>query len=264
LSTSKGTLPSRIHPKQVAFENASNSDDTRAVAKAAFDRHLKHVKYIPLSVIGCPRGGTGFMAHCLKQFGLDVGHEALGADGISSWLFAVSDVNLPFGEPGYASNSRFVRAEKTIAVVRTSPRAIFSMQMENAKNIQSYHFRRKWIIAFFDIDLDDFRTDFERALAAYVFWYRIVALRKPLAWISLENAAEDVPRLFTSDLLHKRQSPQHEFLTDAVNDKKPYLGQIYDVVSDDLTSKIRSSDTFLVAEYRKLRSELYYVFHGTV
>jgi Glycosyltransferase family 25 (LPS biosynthesis protein) len=261
LSSSTGTLPSRIHPKPIAFENPSNDHDTRATAKAAFEGHLKHVKNIPVAVIGGPRGGTGFMAHALKQFGWDIGHESLGADGISSWLFAVSDVDLPFGEDLYARNSRFVYADRTIAVVRTSPQAVFSLQMENAKNIQSYCFRRRWIKSCFDVDLDSFKTDFECALGAYVFWYRIVILRRPVAWICLERASEDLPRLFAK-LLEKRREPHLPALREVRNARKPYLGQVYEPISGDFSSQLKSADPFLREQYALLKNELCPLFYG--
>ena len=42
-------------------------------------------------IVGHPRSGTGFMAKLLQSFGYDVRHEAMGKDGISSWMFAVKD-----------------------------------------------------------------------------------------------------------------------------------------------------------------------------
>ena len=263
LSSSTGTLPSRIHPKPIASENPSNTAATRAAAKAAVEGHLKHVRYIPLAVIGSPRGGTGFMAHALNQFGWNIGHESLGADGISSWLFAVSDVDLPFGEDLYARNSRFVYAEKIIAVVRTSPQAVFSLQMENSKNIQSYCFRRRWIKSCFDVDLDTFKTDFERALGAYVFWHRIVILRRPVAWVCLERASEDVPRLF-AQLLQKRREPYLPALSEVRNARKPYLGQVYEPIPGDFSSQLKSSDPFLREQYALLKEELCPVFYGHI
>ena len=138
------------------------------------------------------------IAHALGRFGIDVGHEAIGADGISSWMFAVEDVNLPFGAAGYARNSRFVFADTVIAVVRIGLQAVFAMQIENAKNIQSYAFRRRWIKRLLDVDLDSFGTDFDRALAAYIFWYRLVMLCRPVAYVCLERAAQDLARLFAA------------------------------------------------------------------
>lgn len=40
---------------------------------------------------GHPRTGTGFTAHILQSWGLDVQHEALGKDGIVAWQLAVSE-----------------------------------------------------------------------------------------------------------------------------------------------------------------------------
>ncbi|MFK4998907.1 hypothetical protein ACI2OX_21260 [Bacillus sp. N9] len=42
-------------------------------------------------VLGHPRSGTGYMAYLLRQFGYGIGHERMGKDGISSWMFAVND-----------------------------------------------------------------------------------------------------------------------------------------------------------------------------
>ncbi len=262
LSTSTGALPSRIHPKRARFENTSNSEEERAGARDAFDKHLKHVRRVPLAVIGIPRGGTGYMAHALGRFGIDVGHEAIGADGISSWMFAVGDVDLPFGAAGHARNSRFVFADTVIAVVRTAPQAVFATQIENAKNIQSYAFRRRWIKRLLDIDLDSFGTDFDRALAAYVFWYRLVMLRGPVAFVCLERAAQDLARLFAARLLPERRTPEAAELGAVVNARKPYFGQVYDPVPDDFPSRLRAADPFLKEQYAQLRSELFPVFHG--
>jgi hypothetical protein len=263
LSTSTGDLPSRIHPKEVAVQNPSNSAAVRAAAKAALDRHLKHAIVLPLLIIGAPRGGTGFMARAMAEYGLDVGHESIGRDGISSWMFAVEDIDLPFGAPGHASNSRFVFAEKTIAVVRTSPRAILATQIEDAKNIQSYVFRRRWIRALFDVDLDTFPDSFDRALAAYVYWLKAVALRKPAAWICLERAQHDVNMLFDSGFLYKRKEPDLMVLGKVVNDKKPYLGQIYDY-TDEFDENFRDADPSLKDQYLRLKSDLFPAFYGHI
>ncbi|MET7245896.1 glycosyltransferase family 25 protein [Methylobacterium sp. EM32] len=262
LSTSIGTLSSKIHPKQVAFENTMNSEAMRASEKQAFDRHLKHVKRIPLAVLGAPRGGTKYMASTLKSCGLDVGHEVIGEDGICSWLFAVSDTDLPFGEGLYARNSKFVFADMTIAVIRSSPQAIFSTQLENCKNIQSFCFRKRWIKTLLDVDVEAFATDFEQALATYVFWHRIIMARRPVAWIKLERAAEDLQRLFAGKLIEKRQDVDLTSLRDPVNARKAYFGQHYDSIVGDFAASLRSADPFLRKSYDQLRGELFTVFEG--
>ena len=42
-------------------------------------------------VLGHPRSGTGFMANLLSKYGYEIGHEEMGKDGISSWMFTVDD-----------------------------------------------------------------------------------------------------------------------------------------------------------------------------
>ena len=64
-------------------------------------------------VIGHPRCGSGFAAHVLSSVGLDVGHEVMGENGISSWMFAVDDERCPFG-PGYAKNNYLSVFEYTL------------------------------------------------------------------------------------------------------------------------------------------------------
>ena len=52
-----------------------------------------------LLVTGCARSGTGYIAKVLQKCGLDVGHERLGAEGISSWVMAVESIFSPWGPP---------------------------------------------------------------------------------------------------------------------------------------------------------------------
>ncbi|MDB5705623.1 MAG: hypothetical protein JWN66_2739 [Sphingomonas bacterium] len=259
LSFDTGEFPSRIHPKEVALARITEPG-AHAEARAAVLNHLKHAQATPLSVIGAPRGGTAYMSHALGTFGLDVGHERLGADGICSWMHAVSGTDLPFGEDMYARNSRFVWPEKVIAVVRTSPNAIFSTLVENAKNPQSYAFRRRWIKREFDLDLDRFRTDFERALAAYVFWYRLVERKNPVGWIALERASAELPTLFSSGLLTARQEPDVATLAMVINRRKLYFGHSYDPPEQEFGPALRSADSFLRTEYGRLRDDLWPVF----
>jgi len=46
--------------------------------------------------VGHPRTGTGFTAHMLNAWGLNVGHEKLLEDGIVAWQFAIEDGPWPF------------------------------------------------------------------------------------------------------------------------------------------------------------------------
>ena len=51
-------------------------------------------------ITGCPRSGTGYASRIFQAQGLDIGHEHLGTDGVSSWLFAVTDHRYPWHKRG--------------------------------------------------------------------------------------------------------------------------------------------------------------------
>ena len=260
LSTSTGELPSRIHPKAIAIENATNTPEMQALAREAYAQHIKHTLCIPLAIIGSPRCGTGYMAHALRQYGLDIGHEMIGRDGISSWLFAVRDTDLPFGGCVYSRNSKYVFPRQTIAVIRDARNAIPSLMLENTKNIQSYAFRRRWIRKKYDIDIDSFRDDFTRALAAYTFWYRIILENRPTMWIRLEHARHDLESLFYSTSLTRQSENDLSQLSNPINSNKPYMSQLYEKPLIDFAESFAGSDAFLKREYWSLRSALTGVF----
>ena len=58
-----------------------------------------------LLVTGCGRSGTKYTAELLQKLGLDVRHEEMGADGISTWCMAVDSEDSPWG--GGRRNIRF-------------------------------------------------------------------------------------------------------------------------------------------------------------
>jgi len=52
-----------------------------------------------LLITGCGRSGTKYASFALQRLGLDVPHERLGRDGISSWTMAVPAESRPYGPP---------------------------------------------------------------------------------------------------------------------------------------------------------------------
>lgn len=46
-------------------------------------------KFVPILGVGHPRTGTGFTSAILRKWGLDVGHEWIGKDGIVSWFLSI-------------------------------------------------------------------------------------------------------------------------------------------------------------------------------
>ena len=50
-------------------------------------------RHMPILGLGHPRTGTGFTSKILNMWGLDVGHEVIGRDGIVSWLLFTDGPN---------------------------------------------------------------------------------------------------------------------------------------------------------------------------
>ena len=92
LSWSVGSVESHIHPKAIRLnylKSKGAAEEEQQAVETRLRQHVSHIFARPLLFVGHPRSGTGFAAELSAQFGLDIGHERDGADGISSWMFAV-------------------------------------------------------------------------------------------------------------------------------------------------------------------------------
>ena len=87
----------------------------------------------PLLITGCARSGTGYASLLFKKMGLDIGHEEYGADGISSWLFAVDAENVPWGP-----SRKDVKFGKVFHQVRHPLKAIGSIYTYEPEESFSY------------------------------------------------------------------------------------------------------------------------------
>jgi hypothetical protein len=79
------------------------------------------VVQLPLLVTGCGRSGTKYIAFALRRIGLDVRHERLGRDGISSWTMAVRTERRPYGPPSSACsfNQIFHQTREPLQVIQS-------------------------------------------------------------------------------------------------------------------------------------------------
>ena len=66
-------------------------------------------------VMGHPRSGTGYAAKLFQSFGLQVGHERMEENGISSWFFGLKDTNPPYDAAPYDAS---FKPDLTINIVR--------------------------------------------------------------------------------------------------------------------------------------------------
>lgn len=156
-------------------------------------------------ITGHPRCGSRYMALLFKQLGLDINHEWFGDDGISSWLFAVRDLNMPTlgGHVISPEASYSTVFDYTLAYVRNPYEAIPSIMLENRVE-RSYNYRRNHILSELDIDIDDYKSDIERALASYLFWNKIVERKAPTTTFKVEDCVESVYRFLKDNALLKR------------------------------------------------------------
>lgn len=192
LSWSVGSLDSDIHPKAVRLEyletQASPEAQRREIA-ARIERHVSHIFARPLLFLGHPAAGPRIAAEHCGRLGLDVGHETLGEDGISTWALAVDDMNPDAQGPG-ARKRRALHWDVMIQVLRDPATAVPSIMREDARAPVSYDFRRRHILAETGIDLDGFESGIDRAVASLCLWHRIIAEQSPAFVFRVESGAD--------------------------------------------------------------------------
>ena len=231
LSRSLGQIDSLIHPKQkrVSYLEQHHPADKERIeaARSAVARHVAHVDFRSILVVGHPRCGSGYMSALFKALGLDVKHEAMGRDGISSWMFAVDADSCPYGEDESARRKALSRFRHTVHHVRDPREAIPSIIRENLHSPESYAFRRRFILEHCGVDLDALSSDLERAVASYVHWNRIIEQTRPDLRVRVEDAEQDL-----TDFARQRNlvPPGHRLAAPPprdVNSNKAYKGQRY-------------------------------------
>ena len=213
----KGLVHGTIHPR--AMKAKTRLEPNSSV-------HIKHTLVADFAIIGSPRCGTAYSANLLSVLGLPIGHERLAEAGIASWMFAVKDVDLPFGEDLYARNSRFVYPKTIGLVYRDHDSALPSLLIENSKNIQSYEFRRKWIYKLLGTDLNEFLDQEVRAMASFIYWYKICLQRDPKFVIRLSYLTEDA-RAVARRLGFNAETIADELISAPVNAQKKYHGHVF-------------------------------------
>ncbi|MBJ3776710.1 hypothetical protein [Acuticoccus mangrovi] len=143
-----------------------------------------------IQIVGHPRCASGFMAAAFAAHGLEIGHERLLRDGISSWMSVVRDDAVPYGD-GVPPGTSF---EHTLVHGRDPLEAIGSIMLENAVET-SFDFRRQHILRARGDDIASYTTALERAVASYVGWYEIAFAIPGVLTICVEDSANAVPAI---------------------------------------------------------------------
>lgn len=154
-------------------------------------------------ILGHPRSGTGFMAKLFQGFGYDIGHEKMGKDGISSWMFAVEDKQV-FGDKS------LYRKDFTFDIVIMSmrnPLDIVCSTYYTASDL-SLIFRKK------HINLEGINK-LEMTVKSVLEWYKIIESQKPNLKLYVDKAPEKV----LSDFFKKIENRHQVAPTKKINNK---------------------------------------------
>lgn len=226
LSWTMGSLPSTIHPKAVRTEFLRKEGEA-AAAEANRRRVSLHVKkkyYRPILIVGHPRCGTGYAAELCGQLGLDVGHERAGADGISSWMFAVEANENPYALDEISRSRRKLVWTWLLMPVRDLGTAIASVMRESERAPPSLAFRREHILREIGIDLYAFEDPFEAAIWSISSWARMILPMEPDLVFRIEDEHEKLREFLLQKKLIDRKTRQRPLDTKPVNADKAYQG----------------------------------------
>lgn len=141
-----------------------------------------------LLIIGHPRCGSGFASQICKDVGLDIAHERMGGDGISSWMFAVDSWNYPFGIE-YASNNKYVKFDRIVQHIRNPFEALPSIIVENRVS-KSFAFRDRHIRRYLGISMNDYDSEVNKAALSFLGWHLMCQEKKPEMIFRVEDQAE--------------------------------------------------------------------------
>jgi tetratricopeptide (TPR) repeat protein/GR25 family glycosyltransferase involved in LPS biosynthesis len=233
LSSSRGDFKSLIHPKQNHIDKlkSSNIISPELITKAEqeFDRHFKRKLVRDILVVGHPRCGSKYMSQLLQAIGLDVKHESMGEQGISSWMFAVYDENNPWAGDKYGVSRFYTDFDFLIQYLRNPRTAIPSILVENQYAPASFDFRQKHIKQAFSEDISLYQTELEKAIVSFIRWNQIIQNQNPDLTVKVESGEAEVLKFCQQNNLVATEFSIDNIATPTkdINSKKPYKGQIY-------------------------------------
>ena len=145
--------------------------------------------------LGHPRCGTGFAASLLQQHGLDVAHEAIGADGTISWMQVAKRVGGPWGE----TLAEYPTGTRVFLVARSPLAALNSVATENQQT-RSIGFRSQLIWERRRVDMFIWSNQtagqgvydyFGWAVMSLAYWFDICLEENPEIIFRIEHPEDD-------------------------------------------------------------------------
>lgn len=215
---------------------------------------LEIVKYkinVDFLVTGHPRTGTGYVSQLFNAMSLEVGHEKLGSNGISSWLHAVKNQNIPFfseKKMGHYNISRYDFDFKyLLLLIRDPAEAIPSIVVENRNNI-SYSFRRFHIFQELNVDMNKYSYWLDKAIVSYLSWIKLIEKQNPKATLKLESIEDDLVLFLKKNNIPYLESFKNSFERSKANSTK----QKYGIEKPKLSKReYRQADPLLITELKR-------------
>ncbi|MES2204462.1 MAG: glycosyltransferase family 25 protein [Pseudomonadota bacterium] len=241
--SSHGTIKfySEIRPKGIDAQDKIRQKNT-----------LVRKEYKELLCLSHPRCGSGYASFLLKQLGLDVGHEDMGINGVSSWMLAAEDTDYPWGDIGNEKKSGSIHRyyfANTIHVIRDPISAIPSIILENqhSRNNDSYLFRRKHLMKLLNIQLPaNVSNDnaIELAVIMYLAWNKIIDKHHPDFIFRIEHDQEKFAQFLLKRNLIKEVPENFAALYNTkINANKKYVGAVYEkpnISADDIIKNLQT------------------------
>lgn len=183
-------------------------------------------------VTGHPRSGTGYMSVLLQKYGLDVGHEVMGRDGISSWTFAnLNATKIPRWTKDDAVPSDYDFIHR-IHVLRNPVDCVSSIRYTEDINCKSFLYRMAYVTkAGFDV----FKLNrIEHTVASYCVWNNLIRNTKPNLTLVLESAELPLHNYLIKTNLIEQHAPLITFKekVNARNHPKLSLNDINDALEN--------------------------------
>ena len=223
-----------------------------------FNNDITKKYFTKLLIYGHPRCGTKYISSLLKNLNLDVGHEAFGKDGISSWMLCF-DGKVPYSRDEASSRREHLVFNSEFAISRNPLNAIPSIMVENLYSEKSLEFRNKKILENFNVAITNFSTNLETAIASYTYWYKYIIEKnieifriknqiKSLSCILEEIFTDQTSLKITQEIIDK---------TGIVNASKPYNGVVYEKENIEI-SNFFNIDKQLLKEFLDVVDSLGY------
>ena len=175
-----------------------------------------------LIIIGCGRSGTTYTSQLLKKNGYDVGHEVIGANGISSW-YLVSDKQFHLETPGF---DFFKNYEFTVVHQVRNPLDSISSML----TAQNY----SWDFIDKELSLNMRKESILLQSMKYWFYWNKAAQKKAVWTYKIEELDENLSKLLSIAKFKTKKIKYVDSVSKKTNSRKHRSLSWQDLEDEDL------------------------------